>query len=86
MVVADAGMLSASNLNALEDAGFDFIVASRTGSAPKDLAEHYESVGNLFEDGQIIETIRPMGKGAYRRDRRVVWQYSRKRESATMSR
>ena len=80
VVVADAGMLSASNLNALEDAGFDFIVASRTGSAPKDLAEHYESVGNLFEDGQIIETIRPMGKGAYRRDRRVVWQYSRKRE------
>ncbi len=40
VVVADAGMLSASNLNALEDAGFDFIVASR----------------------------------------RVVWQYSRKRE------
>ncbi len=80
VVVADAGMLSASNLNALEDAGFDFIVASRTGSAPKDLAEHYESVGNLFEDGQIIETIRPMGKGAYRRDRRVVWQYSRKRD------
>ena len=29
VVVADAGMLSASNLNALEDAGFDFIVASR---------------------------------------------------------
>lgn len=80
VVVADAGMLSASNLNALEDAGFDFIVASRTGSAPKDLAEHYERVGNLFQDGQVIETTRPMGTGKQRRDRRVVWQYSHKRE------
>lgn len=80
VVVADAGMLSAANLNALEDAGFDFIVASRAGSAPKDLAEHYEHVGNLFKDGQIVETTRPMGTGKHRRTRRVVWQYSRKRE------
>jgi hypothetical protein len=29
IVVADAGMLSAANLNALEDAGFSFIVGSR---------------------------------------------------------
>jgi transposase len=29
VVVADAGMLSAANLNALEDAGFGFIVGSR---------------------------------------------------------
>ncbi len=39
VVVADAGMLSAANLNRLEDAGFGFIVGSRTSSAPYDLAE-----------------------------------------------
>lgn len=44
VVVADAGMLSAANLNKLEDAGFGFIVGSRTSSAPYDLAEHYATV------------------------------------------
>lgn len=43
---ADAGMLSAANLNRLEDTGFAFIVGSRTSSAPYDLAEHYATVGN----------------------------------------
>lgn len=37
VVVADAGMLSARNLNALEDAGFAFIVGSRISRAPYDL-------------------------------------------------
>lgn len=80
VVVAEAGMLSASNLNALEDAGFGFIVASRTSSAPYDLAEHFDTVGNLFDDGQVLETTRRMGTGPSARVRRVVWQYSRKRE------
>lgn len=42
VVVADAGMLSAANLNALEDAGFGFIVGSRISKAPYDLPEHFE--------------------------------------------
>jgi len=42
VVVAHAGMLSAANLNALEDAGFSFIVGSRLTKAPYDLAEHFE--------------------------------------------
>ena len=46
VVVADAGMLSAANLNALEDAGFGFIVGSRITKAPYDLAEHFERHGN----------------------------------------
>ncbi|AVM00703.1 IS1634 family transposase [Gordonia iterans] len=80
VVVADAGMLSAANLNALQEAGFDFIVGSRTGSAPRDLAEHYERRGTYLRDGQTIETKRTMGTGAHARTRRVVWHYSRKRE------
>jgi transposase len=51
VVVADAGMLSAANLNALEDAGFGFIVGSRITKAPYDLAEHFERHGS-YESGQ----------------------------------
>jgi hypothetical protein len=80
VVVADAGMLSAANLHALEDAGFSFIVGSRTSSAPHDLEPHVDRHGNLFTDGQIIETTRTMGTGAAARERRVVWQWRFKRE------
>ncbi len=38
VVVADAGMLSASNLTALDEAHLRFIVGSRVAKAPKDLA------------------------------------------------
>ena len=80
VVVADAGMLSAANLNKLEDAGFGFIVGSRNSSAPYDLAEHYATIGNIVIDGETVETARVMGAGVNARQRRVVWQYSHKRK------
>ena len=79
IVVADAGMLSAANLLALEDAGFCFIVGSRASKAPYDLADHLERHGNAFADGQTIETTRRMGTGKDARTRRVVWQWRFKR-------
>jgi hypothetical protein len=79
VVVADAGMLSAANLNALEDAGFSFIVGSRLTKAPYDLAEHFERRGDYFENGQILESRRVMGTGKSARERRIVYQYSFKR-------
>jgi transposase len=79
VVVADAGMLSASNLNAIEDAGFSFIVGSRITKAPYDLAEHFERKGDYFTDGQILESSRVMGTGKHKRTRRVVYQWSFKR-------
>lgn len=79
VVVADAGMLSAANLNALEGAGFSFIVGSRLTKAPYDLAEHFERKGNYFEDGRILESARVMGTGKNARDRRIVYQWSFKR-------
>ena len=45
VVVADAGMLSAANLNALEDAGHRFIVGSRQSHVPYDLGEHSNGTG-----------------------------------------
>ncbi len=60
MVIAvDAGMLSASNLNALDAAGLGFIVGSRTVKAPIDLASHFHWNGDVFSDGQIIDTVTP---------------------------
>ena len=79
VVVADAGMLSAGNLNAIEDAGFSFIVGSRITRAPYDLAGHFTRHGDYFADGQILESARVMGSGKDARKRRVVYQYSARR-------
>jgi hypothetical protein len=59
VVVADAGMLSAGNLRELDEAGLGFIVGSRQSTAPLDLASHYRWHGELFTDGQVIDTITP---------------------------
>lgn len=64
VVVADAGMLSASNLRALDEAGFSFIVGSRQTAAPLDLASHYRWHGEVFTDGQVIDTITPRHRRA----------------------
>ncbi|MDE3724347.1 hypothetical protein PWG71_23395 [Nocardiopsis sp. N85] len=74
-MVADAGMLSAANLNTLEKAGPRFIVSSRITKAPYDLAEHFQTCGTYFTDGQTLESARVMGTGRNARTRRVVYQY-----------
>jgi hypothetical protein len=58
-VVADAGMLSAANLNALDEAGYKFIVGSRQTKAPIDLESHFHWHGDAFTDAQIIDTLTP---------------------------
>lgn len=79
VVVADAGMLSAGNLNALEDAGFGFIVGSRISKAPYDLFEHFAH-GSALSDGETLESKRVMGTGDNARERRIVYHYSYKRD------
>ena len=59
VVVADAGMLSGTNLGELDEAGLRFIVGSRVTKAPSDLASHFHWRGDVFTDGQIIDTITP---------------------------
>ena len=66
VVIADAGMLSAANLAAVEDAGFGFIVGSRTSSAPHDLTPHFER--RLLE--QLLHPPQPCRGGD--RGRRVL--------------
>lgn len=62
VVVADAGMLSVNNLQALHDAGLGFIVGSRPVKAPGDLAKHFHWHGDAFTDGQLIDTLTPRDK------------------------
>ena len=50
VVVADAGMLSATNLDAIEEAGLRFIVGSRMTKAPQDLAGHFHWHGSDATD------------------------------------
>jgi hypothetical protein len=52
-------MLSATNLRELDEAGFGFIVGSRTTKAPIDLASHFRWHGNAFVDGQLVDTLTP---------------------------
>lgn len=59
VVVADAGILSASNLRELDDADLRFIAGSRATKAPNDLAAHFWWHGDAFTDGQVVDTITP---------------------------
>lgn len=59
VIVADAGMLSATNLRELHASDLRFIVGSRVTKAPVDLASHFRWHGDAFSDGQVIDTITP---------------------------
>lgn len=95
VVVTDVGMLSAENLKELDAAGFRFIVGARQTKAPHDLESHFHWNGDLFQDGQIIDTVtpqhanakvnnklvktEPMWSPSMDRSWRALWQYSAKR-------
>ena len=59
VIVADADMLSASNLSALDEARLRFIVAARQVRTPSDLEAHFHWEGDAFTDGQVIDTHHP---------------------------
>jgi hypothetical protein len=59
VVAADAGMLSGTNLKALDELELSFIVGSRTTKAPGDLESHFHWNGDVFTDGQVIDTVTP---------------------------
>ena len=69
-VVADAAMLSSTNLKALAQAGYHYIVGSRLQKIPYDIAE-YQKSGEKLADQQIITT--------HLSDCRIIYQYRAKR-------
>lgn len=68
-VVADAAMLSRTNLEALTANGYHFVVGSRMTKIPYDIVQ-FQKQGSLA-DNQIIDTK----KGNYR----IIYQYREKR-------
>jgi hypothetical protein len=68
-IVADAAMLSSSNLEVLTNAGYTYIVGSRLHKVPYDIAE-YQKNGEL-SDQQIV-TVQ-------QENNRVIYQYRAKR-------
>jgi transposase len=68
-IVADAAMLSASNLAALVDAGFTYIVGSRLGKVPYDVAEFQKT--EELSDQQIVVS--------HQEGYRIIYQYRAKR-------
>jgi hypothetical protein len=81
VVVADAGMLSASNLRELDEANFGFVVGSRSTKAPIDLGSHFRWHGYAFTDGQVIDTLTPKNARTNENDPTLrsepVWDPSR---------
>jgi len=68
-VVADAAMLSRTNLEALAANGYHFIVGSRLTKIPYDLTQFQKQ--GLLTDNQIIDTKKD--------DYRIIYQYREKR-------
>lgn len=68
-VVADAAMLSASNLAALTEAGFTYIVGSRLHKVPYEIAE-YQKTGKMTDQQIVVSS-----QEGYR----VIYQYRAKR-------
>ena len=68
-VVTDAAMLSASNLQALTEAGYHYIVGSRIHKIPYNIVE-YQKTGKL-SDNQIVVTSLE--------NSRIIYQYREKR-------
>src|SRR5699024_5430770 len=63
VVVADAGMLSDTNLAAIDAAGLRFIVGSRQTKAPRDLAAHFHHQPDAPpEDGTTVDTVTTRGR------------------------
>ena len=86
-ITADAGMLSAANLQELEEAGFAFIVGSRIAKTPYQIKEFKRSrPGQLFTDRQIFESVQAFGyRKADKVERRVIYQYKKKRAQLDLS-
>ncbi len=68
-IVADAAMLSKSNLEALEQAGYTYIVGSRFQKIPYEISE-YQKTGELADEQIVV---------SHTERNRIIYQYRSKR-------
>jgi Transposase DDE domain len=84
-VVADAGMISAGNQTAIEQAGLSFILGARIPDVPYVVAQwHREHPGQDIPDGQVFIQPWPAGPADRRRDQVIYYQYKTDRARRTL--
>ncbi|MDG4769736.1 IS1634 family transposase [Solwaraspora sp. WMMD792] len=84
-VVADAGMISAANQRAIEDAGLSFILGARIAEVPYVVSEwRREHPGQEIGDGHVFCQPWPAGPGDRRRDQVIYYQYKADRARRTL--
>jgi Transposase DDE domain len=84
-VVADAGMISAANQKALEDAGLSFILAVKIPDLPYPVKAWQQAhPGEPFPDGQVFTQHWPAGPTDKRRDQVIYYQYKHDRGRRTL--
>lgn len=84
-VVADAGMISAANQKAIEDAGLSFILGARIPEVPY-LVDQWrrDHPDEQIPDGHIFTQPWPAGPGDKRRDQVIFYQYRHDRARRTL--
>ena len=84
-VVADAGMISAANQQAIETEGLSFILAVKIPDLPYCVRSWQEAhPGEPFTDGQIFTQRWPAGPKDKRRDQVIYYQYRADRGRRTL--
>jgi hypothetical protein len=84
-VVADAGMISAGNQRAIEDAGLSFILGARIPDVPYVVAEwRSDHPDDEMPDGQVFTQPWPAGRADRRRDQVIYYQYKADRARRTL--
>jgi hypothetical protein len=76
-VVADAGMLSQTNLESLAQAGYTYIVGSRLNKVPYGVAQYQKT--KELTDNQIITTQTMIQSNRQFNRQRIIYQYRAKR-------
>ena len=84
-IVADAGMISAANMRAIEQAGLSFILGVKIPDIPYVVTEwRGEHSGESMPDGLVLTQPRPAGPADKRRDQVVYYQYKADRARRTL--
>ncbi|WP_020173002.1 IS1634 family transposase [Gordonia polyisoprenivorans] len=77
-VVADAGMISAANMAAIENAGLSFILGEKIPTVPYQIMKwHKDNLDTIPPDGLTLTQPQPAtAKTSYRRHRVIYYRYS----------
>ena len=78
-VTADAAMMSATNIAALEKMGYNYIISSKMNRFPMEIDEYLAIPENALEDGQIFESKATVIIAGKKIKRRCIYQYREKR-------